>query len=686
MSFRFNQGDRPLPGYTIERGVGRGGFGEVYYAVSDGGKEVALKYLRDNPEVELRGSTHCLNLKSPYLVGIQDIKQSPSGDWFVVMEYVNGPSLRDLMNEEPHGLGTQKAAYFLKEISRGLAYLHDRGIVHRDLKPGNIFYEEGYVKIGDYGLSKMMAASQHSGQTMSVGTVHYMAPEVGSGNYDRTIDVYALGVMLYEMLLGRVPFSGASMGEVLMKHLTASPEVDELPAPFPKVIRKALAKDPRDRYQTVNEMMSDVFAGEDLSQSVASIDSLNLTRMAAAVARKVKVGAGAPAREGGFGSSNAVTLDAGRAKVPPPVIERGGRVPPIPADAGGRGGRKPKKPVRTYDPGELAPYPPRSRVTTGLLGIFFGAFGAHRFYTGHHSIGVFQLIVTFCTGVGALWGIIEGIIILTNGEFEDSLGRPLVDRSRTDPLYRNVMVRAFWAVVGIVLGLAAIGLTIGATAAPADYAYYRVSGEKVYFNSMYWMYVAACCGAVWCGFSLWKASHRGGLSFWRVTARPALMAVAAGLGLSALMAQMVLVPHGVQLPLIGLSVICAAAFVKLWLLRGGEFIFRNGDVYWHRAISQLFAFGSIALIAISALSWLAWHKGDYRWELKNEGVRELVITEDDWMSSRPERIKVSGVASAYDQRPIWMVLSGILAIGCGLEADHRRRMGQRAKKALSGEA
>ncbi|HUN81597.1 MAG TPA: serine/threonine protein kinase, partial [Phycisphaerae bacterium] len=70
MAFHFNQGDRPLPGYTIQRGVGRGGFGEVYYATSDGGKEVALKYLRENPQVELRGVMHCLNLKSPYLVAI----------------------------------------------------------------------------------------------------------------------------------------------------------------------------------------------------------------------------------------------------------------------------------------------------------------------------------------------------------------------------------------------------------------------------------------------------------------------------------------------------------------------------------------------------------------------------------------------------------------------------------------
>ncbi|MFQ5424171.1 MAG: serine/threonine-protein kinase, partial [Phycisphaerae bacterium] len=320
----FNQGDRPLPGYTIQRGVGRGGFGEVYYATSDGGKEVALKYLRENPQVELRGVTHCLNLKSPYLVSIHDIRQNAEGDSFVIMEYVSGPSLRDLLNAtsgEPDsplsGLGAQKAAYFLREIGKGLSYLHDRGIVHRDMKPGNIFYEDGYVKIGDYGLAKIMAASQHSGQTVSVGTVHYMAPEVGSGNYDRTIDIYALGVILYEMLLGRVPYSGATMGEVLMKHLTAQPVVDELPEPFPRVIRKALAKDPKDRYQTVNEMVSELFEVEDLNRSVAAFEPLSLSTLAGRAVKEAHVGIGAAVRPLGTGSSN-----VGQG-VPPPVIDPG---------------------------------------------------------------------------------------------------------------------------------------------------------------------------------------------------------------------------------------------------------------------------------------------------------------------------------------------------------------------------
>ncbi len=277
MAYRFKHGDRPLEDYTIQRGVGRGGFGEVYYAISDGGREVALKYLRENADVELRGVSACMNLKSPHLVMIFDVKKSAEGEYFIIMEYVSGPSLRDLMIAEPSGLGPQKAAFFVREIGKGLSYLHDRGIVHRDLKPGNIFYEDGYVKIGDYGLSKFISVSRHSAQTTSVGTVHYMAPEVGSGSYTRSIDIYALGVILYEMLLGRVPFEGSSMGEVLMKHLTAQPEVDALAHPFAQVIRKALAKDPNDRYQTVDEMVDALLDVDDVKQSVAGFNPGSLS-------------------------------------------------------------------------------------------------------------------------------------------------------------------------------------------------------------------------------------------------------------------------------------------------------------------------------------------------------------------------------------------------------------------------
>ena len=121
------------------------------------------------------------------------------------------------------GLGGQKTAFFLREIGKGLSYLHECGIVHRDLKPGNIFYENGYVKIGDYGLSKAITAGVHSGQTITVGTVHYMAPEVGAGSYDRSIDIYALGILIYEMLTGQVPFFGASPAEGVSEVIISPP-------------------------------------------------------------------------------------------------------------------------------------------------------------------------------------------------------------------------------------------------------------------------------------------------------------------------------------------------------------------------------------------------------------------------------------------------------------------------------
>src|SRR5690606_19060325 len=107
-----------------------------------------------------------------------------------------------------------EAMRWFEGICAAVAYLHDHGIVHRDLKPANIFTDEGFVKIGDYGLSKFISCSRRSGQTGSVGTVHYMAPEVANGRYGKEIDIYALGVIFFEMLTGSVPFEGESVGEI----------------------------------------------------------------------------------------------------------------------------------------------------------------------------------------------------------------------------------------------------------------------------------------------------------------------------------------------------------------------------------------------------------------------------------------------------------------------------------------
>jgi hypothetical protein len=114
------------------------------------------------------------------------------------------------------------------------------------------------VKIGDYGLCKSISGSQGHQQTQSVGTVHYMAPEISHGNYNKQIDVYAAGVVLYEMLTGRVPFEGQSIGEVLYKHLTTPPDLSKLPRDYVPVLSRALAKNPAHRYRTIQEMARDV--------------------------------------------------------------------------------------------------------------------------------------------------------------------------------------------------------------------------------------------------------------------------------------------------------------------------------------------------------------------------------------------------------------------------------------------
>ncbi len=126
--------------------------------------------------------------------------------------------------------------------------------MHRDLKPANVFSDNGVVKIGDVGLSKYISESRRSAQTQSVGTVYYMAPEVARGRYGREVDIYAIGIMLVEMMTGRVPFDGETTAEILMKHLTAEPDLSAIPADVRPVIAAALEKDPGKRIADIDEL------------------------------------------------------------------------------------------------------------------------------------------------------------------------------------------------------------------------------------------------------------------------------------------------------------------------------------------------------------------------------------------------------------------------------------------------
>ena len=277
VKFMYSNGDQPLEGYTIKRGIGVGGFGEVYFAISDAGKEVALKKIQRNLDIELRGVRQCLNLKHINLIALWDIKTTDEGECWVVMEYVPGESLRDVVNRYPEGMPLDEVHQWFVSAAAGVGYLHDKGIVHRDLKPGNIFCDddEQVIKIGDYGLSKFISYSQRGAQTETVGTFHYMAPEIGRGVYGKEIDIYAMGVMLYEMVSGRLPFDGETTNEIIMKHLTSDPDIDLLPTAYQAVVRRALAKDADKRYESIGEMLEDLPTLDEEGQAVPKRHMVN---------------------------------------------------------------------------------------------------------------------------------------------------------------------------------------------------------------------------------------------------------------------------------------------------------------------------------------------------------------------------------------------------------------------------
>ena len=379
--FQYQHGDRPLEGYTIQHAVGRGGFGEVYYAVSDSGRQVALKAIQGYEQIELRGVRQCMNLKSAHLVTIFDVRYNERGRPFVLMEYVSGPSLLGLLKDSPSGLGTQKSAFFLREIAKGLTFLHDCGIVHRDLKPGNIFYEDGYVKIGDYGLSKAMSPSCRTGQTVTVGTVHYMAPEIGEGSYDRGVDIYALGVVLYEMLRGQPPYTGSSVGEILMKHLSSTPDLSEVPEPFASVIRRCMDKDPSRRFAKAQDVVEAVFGAEQVRQSVSVFAPTSLTVVA------------------GKAAGGVATLPPVVPPVPAP------RKPPVQAPPPRRQDAARPRPVAAVN---LPPLPLSQRLWLALIAAGAMSIGSGLVSEGHQWMGapIARIAVALAMILGAAAGIL----------------------------------------------------------------------------------------------------------------------------------------------------------------------------------------------------------------------------------------------------------------------------------------
>ncbi|MFO0974495.1 MAG: TM2 domain-containing protein [Phycisphaerae bacterium] len=265
--------------------------------------------------------------------------------------------------------------------------------------------------------------------------------------------------------------------------------------------------------------------------------------------------------------------------------------------------RSPLPDPRWNQPRDRAPlpaaFPPRSRVLAGLLGIFFGPFGVHRFYLGYNSIGTWQILATvFTGGVAGLWGFIEGLIILANGNMRDALGRPLEDGS---PLLRSTLVRLIFgagAVVCLVssvvmFGLGTFGVELDERAA--------MSGQRVQFNPFHIAYIVGA-GTLGLGaFMAWKSAHRPGFSLWRATIRPGAICAFVAVALAAV-ATNFFIAFGVEQELAMLVALLATlGLIVFWNLRGPDAALLPADVYWDGAYRKLFFFlGALSLLVSAA--------------------------------------------------------------------------------------
>jgi eukaryotic-like serine/threonine-protein kinase len=267
--------------YTVKQKLGEGGMGSVYLAEHPHiGKKVALKVLHaefaSNNDVVARFFTEAKavnDIGHPNIVDIVDygVLTQAAGDGLVyfIMEFLPGHTLTDLVRAEAP-LPPERALNIAAQVADALAASHKCSIVHRDLKPDNIMLaqrgrERDFVKLLDFGIAKLTGDQPGSRKTRTglvMGTPAYMSPEQceGRGNIDHRSDIYSLGIVIYEMITGRVPFYGDGYGEVLVQHLTSNPVPPTtiramIPPHVEKVVLKAMEKRPENRFPTMDEMV-----------------------------------------------------------------------------------------------------------------------------------------------------------------------------------------------------------------------------------------------------------------------------------------------------------------------------------------------------------------------------------------------------------------------------------------------
>ena len=268
--------------YRIEGMLGEGGMGVVYlgrHLAID--KQVAIKILRAEfarrPETRARfrqEARAASSVENPHIVDVSDFGALPDGSTYLVMEYLDGVPL-SILTRDDKPIALDRAIAIARQIAEGLAEVHDRGIVHRDLKPDNIFLvkegeKEDFVKILDFGIAKVLESTEAKMTCAGslFGTPSYMSPEQAAGMpVDARTDVYALGIIMYELASGRVPFDADTLMGILTQHLYRKPlplrdlvGESHVSAGLDAIITKSLSKGPEQRYQNMRELAADLAA------------------------------------------------------------------------------------------------------------------------------------------------------------------------------------------------------------------------------------------------------------------------------------------------------------------------------------------------------------------------------------------------------------------------------------------
>ena len=261
--------------YTVRELIGTGGMANVYKAVVGPGGPVpegtvvAVKVLRQelmhDPDLvrRFKNESKAISLLNhPNIVKVYDVSVSENLQ-YIVMEYVDGMTLREYLNERGGKLTSRETVHFISQILKALDHAHRNGVVHRDIKPQNIMLlDNGQLRMMDFGIARISRAENQLTGGKAMGSVHYISPEQAKGDEtDFTSDIYSVGVMMYEMLSGHLPFDADDVVEVAIKQISDKPQsLQELAPNVPhglvKITERAMAKRPDNRYASAAEMLS----------------------------------------------------------------------------------------------------------------------------------------------------------------------------------------------------------------------------------------------------------------------------------------------------------------------------------------------------------------------------------------------------------------------------------------------